>query len=107
MSSGLPATFDNPLSAASNTFSVHSSGGPMQTPYTTGSRFLPHQSPPTSSRGDQFVNAPSFHADHSSGGLNIPVRGNTAEPFLHEARGIADRFHREMSALLVRCFRAL
>ncbi|GHJ85750.1 hypothetical protein NliqN6_2152 [Naganishia liquefaciens] len=102
MSSGLPGTFDNPLSSASNTFSAHSTGGPMQTPYSTAGRFLPHQSPPTSSRGDQFINAPGFQTDYPVGGLNIPVRGNSAEPFFAEARGIADRFHREMSALLAR-----
>jgi hypothetical protein len=74
----------------------------MQTPYSAGGRFMQHQSPPSSSRGDQFVNAPNLHPDYPTGGFNIPIRGNNPEPFLQEVRGIADRFHREMSALLVR-----
>jgi hypothetical protein len=48
------------------------------------------------------VNAPNFHPDYMpNAGLNMPNRGSGTDAFLHEARSIADRFHREMSALLV------
>lgn len=48
------------------------------------------------------MNAPNFHPDYMpNAGLNMPNRGSGTDPFLHEARSIADRFHREMSALLV------
>jgi hypothetical protein len=101
-SNGMPTAFDHPGSAASNSFPIHPNSAPMQTSYNAGSRFLHHQSPPSSSRNDQFVNAPSFHPEYiPNAGLNPPSRGNGTDAFLYEARSIADRFHRDMSALLV------
>lgn len=48
------------------------------------------------------MNAPNFHPDYMpNAGLNVPNRGSGTDAFLHEARSIADRFHRDMSALLV------
>lgn len=74
----------------------------MPTPYNAGSRFLHHQSPPPSSRNDPFAHAPNFHPDYlPNAGLSVSGSGNNTDSFLHEARGIADRFHRDMSALLV------
>jgi hypothetical protein len=101
ISSGLIQTFDHPPSAGSASFPLHSSNT-NQGPYD-GNRFLPQQSPPPSSRNDQFANPSGFHPEYMTGpGLNIPSRPVNTDSFLHEVRGIADRFHRDMSALLVR-----
>ncbi|KAJ9125160.1 hypothetical protein QFC22_000114 [Naganishia vaughanmartiniae] len=73
-----------------------------QAPYD-GNRFLPQQSPPPSSRNDQFANPSGFHPEYMTGpALNLPSRPVNTDSFLHEVRGIADRFHRDMSALLAR-----
>ncbi|KAJ9127835.1 hypothetical protein QFC24_000119 [Naganishia onofrii] len=101
ISSGLIQTFDHPPSAGSASFPLHSSNT-NQGPYD-GNRFLPQQSPPPSSRNDQFANPSGFHPEYMTGpGLNIPSRPVNTDSFLHEVRGIADRFHRDMSALLAR-----
>lgn len=102
MANGLPTTFEHPGSTTSNSFPMHSNSASMQTPYNAGSRFLHHQSPPSSSRSDQFGNAPNLHPEYMpNAGLHVPNRGNGTDAFLSEARGVADRFHRDMSALLV------
>ncbi|KAJ9108786.1 hypothetical protein QFC21_000106 [Naganishia friedmannii] len=101
ISSGLIQTFDHPQSAGSASFPLHSSSA-TQAPYD-GNRFLPQQSPPPSSRNDQFGNPSGFHPEYMTGpGLNLPSRPVNTDSFLHEVRGIADRFHRDMSALLAR-----